>query len=139
MRSVFSWSQTHHLGLLNWPSQLTWSASIPSLSSSRVKCASRPAPKLRTRAGCFLCRKRRKKYDERKSRCSGCASQDFDCVWPAPGNAAAEHGRCRGENAVQRVGQIASQVCPLRHSRMARLNLDSQAVQLMVCRESQHQ
>jgi hypothetical protein len=56
-----------------------------------------------------MCRKRRKKCDERKPRCSGCASQDFDCVWPAPGNAAAEHGRCRGENAVQRVGQIASQ------------------------------
>jgi hypothetical protein len=109
MRSVFSSSQTHHLGLLNWPSQLTWSASIPSLSSSRVKCASRPAPKLRTRAGCFMCRKRRKKCDERKPRCSGCASQDFDCGWPPPGNAAAEHGRCRGENAVQRVGQIASQ------------------------------
>jgi hypothetical protein len=31
-----------------------------------------------------MCRKRRKKCDEQKPQCAGCARQDFKCVWPAP-------------------------------------------------------
>lgn len=43
-----------------------------------------------------MCRRRRKKCDERKPQCSGCARQDFKCVWPAPENAAENGAYLRG-------------------------------------------
>ncbi|KAH8671979.1 fungal-specific transcription factor domain-containing protein [Tricladium varicosporioides] len=46
----------------------------------------RPAPKLRTKTGCFMCRKRRKKCDEVKPVCTDCSKHSFKCVWPAPGH-----------------------------------------------------
>ncbi|GMG22281.1 unnamed protein product [Ambrosiozyma monospora] len=39
-------------------------------------------PKKRTKTGCFSCRKRKKKCDERSPVCSGCARNFLQCVWP---------------------------------------------------------
>lgn len=39
-------------------------------------------PPLRTRTGCLTCRQRRKKCDEKKPQCSGCARNFLDCIWP---------------------------------------------------------
>ncbi|KAF4424268.1 C6 transcription factor [Fusarium acutatum] len=39
----------------------------------------RPVPIIRSRTGCFTCRKRKKKCDE-----SGCKRNKLDCVWPEP-------------------------------------------------------
>ncbi|KAI1934676.1 hypothetical protein LOZ66_005836 [Ophidiomyces ophidiicola] len=38
---------------------------------------------LRTRTGCLECRRRRKKCDETRPRCTGCARNRLACVWPA--------------------------------------------------------
>ncbi|KAL2793905.1 hypothetical protein BJX66DRAFT_217027 [Aspergillus keveii] len=42
--------------------------------------------KLRTRTGCLQCRKRRKKCDEARPRCTGCTRNALDCEWPAGDN-----------------------------------------------------
>ncbi|KAH6668812.1 fungal-specific transcription factor domain-containing protein [Halenospora varia] len=55
----------------------------------------RPAPKLRTKTGCFMCRKRRKKCDEVKPVCTDCSKHSFKCVWPAPGHAHVGHAHIR--------------------------------------------
>ncbi|KAF4630823.1 hypothetical protein G7Y89_g7321 [Cudoniella acicularis] len=55
-----------------------------SLSNSAMNSAPRSACRLRTSSGCFMCRKRRKKCDERKPRCAGCTRNNLKCVWPAP-------------------------------------------------------
>ncbi|KAF4345914.1 C6 transcription factor [Fusarium beomiforme] len=44
----------------------------------------RPMPIIRSRTGCFTCRKRKKKCDESKPICSGCKRNKLDCVWPEP-------------------------------------------------------
>ncbi|KAF5667784.1 C6 transcription factor [Fusarium circinatum] len=44
----------------------------------------RPVPIIRSRTGCFTCRKRKKKCDESKPICSGCKRNKLDCVWPEP-------------------------------------------------------
>ncbi|EXJ94756.1 hypothetical protein A1O1_03154 [Capronia coronata CBS 617.96] len=41
----------------------------------------RPPPRLRTKTGCFKCRERRKKCDERRPVCSACKRLDIDCVY----------------------------------------------------------
>ncbi|KAF5534468.1 C6 transcription factor [Fusarium mexicanum] len=51
---------------------------IPNPSSMR------PVPIIRSRTGCFTCRKRKKKCDESKPICSGCKRNKLDCVWPEP-------------------------------------------------------
>ncbi|KAH3668250.1 hypothetical protein OGAPHI_002004 [Ogataea philodendri] len=38
--------------------------------------------KSRTRSGCFTCRKRKKKCDERLPVCSGCSRNFLQCCWP---------------------------------------------------------
>lgn len=37
----------------------------------------------RTKTGCFCCRKRKKKCDERKPACSGCLRNNLKCVYPS--------------------------------------------------------
>ncbi|KAL6399081.1 uncharacterized protein AUP68_17622 [Ilyonectria robusta] len=37
----------------------------------------------RSRTGCFTCRRRKKKCDERKPICSGCRQNSLECNWPA--------------------------------------------------------
>ncbi|KAG8671193.1 hypothetical protein FPOAC2_04518 [Fusarium poae] len=44
----------------------------------------RPMPIIRSRTGCFTCRKRKKKCDESKPICSGCKRNKLDCIWPEP-------------------------------------------------------
>ncbi|KAF4447495.1 hypothetical protein F53441_8979 [Fusarium austroafricanum] len=44
----------------------------------------RPMPIIRSRTGCFTCRKRKKKCDESKPVCSGCKRNKLDCIWPEP-------------------------------------------------------
>ncbi|RDL38170.1 uncharacterized protein BP5553_05603 [Venustampulla echinocandica] len=55
-----------------------------SISTSTPTAPRRPPPRLRTKTGCFQCRKRRKKCDERKPFCTDCSKHGFRCVWPAP-------------------------------------------------------
>lgn len=45
--------------------------------------ASRRLPKARTKTGCFTCRKRKKKCDEKGPVCTGCSRNFLECVWPA--------------------------------------------------------
>ncbi|KAG0682445.1 hypothetical protein C6P40_001481 [Pichia californica] len=37
----------------------------------------------RTKTGCFCCRRRKKKCDERKPACSGCLRNNLECVYPS--------------------------------------------------------
>ena len=46
----------------------------------------RPPPKLRTKTGCLMCRRRRKKCDEQKPRCIFCSKHNLTCVWAEPLN-----------------------------------------------------
>lgn len=36
----------------------------------------------RTKTGCFCCRRRKKKCDEKKPSCSGCVRNNLECVYP---------------------------------------------------------
>lgn len=40
-------------------------------------------PKTRTKTGCFTCRKRKKKCDEKSPVCQGCSRNFLKCVWPS--------------------------------------------------------
>lgn len=42
----------------------------------------RVIPIVRSRSGCFTCRRRKKKCDEAKPLCSGCRRNRLDCRWP---------------------------------------------------------
>ncbi|KAI8674800.1 Zn(2)-C6 fungal-type domain-containing protein [Fusarium keratoplasticum] len=46
----------------------------------------RPMPIIRSRTGCFTCRRRKKKCDEKKPVCSGCKRNKLECHWPEPTN-----------------------------------------------------
>lgn len=43
----------------------------------------RVMPIIRSRSGCFTCRRRKKKCNEEKPLCSGCRRNKLDCRWPA--------------------------------------------------------
>ncbi|KAH7175844.1 fungal-specific transcription factor domain-containing protein [Dactylonectria macrodidyma] len=43
----------------------------------------RPMPIIRSRTGCFTCRRRKKKCNEEKPICSGCKRNKLECHWPA--------------------------------------------------------
>ncbi|PHH90454.1 hypothetical protein CDD83_3629 [Cordyceps sp. RAO-2017] len=43
----------------------------------------RVMPIIRSRTGCFTCRRRKKKCNEEKPVCSGCRRNKLDCRWPA--------------------------------------------------------
>ena len=48
------------------------------------RCSSkRSLAHVRTKTGCLTCRERRKKCDEIKPTCSGCARNFIDCKWPS--------------------------------------------------------
>ncbi|KAF5982317.1 C6 transcription factor [Fusarium coicis] len=51
----------------------------PSPTNPNLNPSMRPVPIIRSRTGCFTCRKRKKKCDE-----SGCKRNKLDCVWPEP-------------------------------------------------------
>ncbi|KAF7552442.1 hypothetical protein G7Z17_g4306 [Cylindrodendrum hubeiense] len=42
----------------------------------------RPMPIIRSRTGCFTCRRRKKKCNEEKPICSGCKRNKLECHWP---------------------------------------------------------
>ncbi|KAF7561259.1 hypothetical protein G7046_g2869 [Stylonectria norvegica] len=42
----------------------------------------RSMPIIRSRTGCFTCRRRKKKCNEEKPTCSGCRRNSLDCHWP---------------------------------------------------------
>ncbi|KAF4983909.1 hypothetical protein FZEAL_786 [Fusarium zealandicum] len=46
----------------------------------------RPMPIIRSRTGCYTCRRRKKKCDEKKPICSGCKRNKLECHWPEPTN-----------------------------------------------------
>ncbi|KAF5687346.1 C6 transcription factor [Fusarium denticulatum] len=51
----------------------------PTNPTPNLNPSMRPVPIIRSRTGCFTCRKRKKKCDE-----SGCKRNKLDCVWPEP-------------------------------------------------------
>ncbi|KAF5604411.1 C6 transcription factor [Fusarium pseudoanthophilum] len=51
----------------------------PTNQNPNLNPSMRPVPIIRSRTGCFTCRKRKKKCDE-----SGCKRNKLDCVWPEP-------------------------------------------------------
>lgn len=63
---------------------------MPNISSDRDprerpktgKTLSAKRTKSRTKTGCFTCRKRKKKCDEKGPVCSACARNMFQCCWP---------------------------------------------------------
>ncbi|GKT98007.1 c6 transcription factor [Fusarium langsethiae] len=61
----------------------------PSTSTSGM----RPMPIIRSRTGCFTCRKRKKKCDESKPICSGCKRNKLDCIWPEPASATSSNAK----------------------------------------------
>ena len=61
-------SHTHHAYL-----------NLPTESSHVVKEKKKIT---RTKTGCFCCRRRKKKCDERKPACSGCLRNNLHCVYP---------------------------------------------------------
>ncbi|KAK5998736.1 hypothetical protein PT974_01118 [Cladobotryum mycophilum] len=48
---------------------------------------------IRTRTGCFTCRRRKKKCDEQKPICGGCTRNRFGCDWPTHLGQARPRGR----------------------------------------------
>ncbi|RMJ29097.1 hypothetical protein PHISP_00040 [Aspergillus sp. HF37] len=62
--------------------------------------------RLRTRAGCLECRKRRKKCDEKPPQCGGCYRNGLSCTWPTADSQPAD-GRRRPHRALRRDSQKA--------------------------------
>lgn len=56
------------------------------ISSSRSSTSSHKPRIVRVRTGCFTCRGRKKKCDEKKPSCSGCIRNRLDCKWPGIAN-----------------------------------------------------
>lgn len=48
----------------------------------------RAMPIIRSRTGCFTCRRRKKKCNEEKPLCSGCRRNHLECTWPTETNTA---------------------------------------------------
>lgn len=46
----------------------------------------RPMPIIRSRTGCFTCRRRKKKCNEEKPICIGCKRNKLECHWPTENN-----------------------------------------------------
>ncbi|KAM3537573.1 hypothetical protein ARSEF1564_009504 [Beauveria bassiana] len=46
----------------------------------------RAMPIIRSRTGCFTCRRRKKKCNEEKPLCSGCRRNHLECTWPTENN-----------------------------------------------------
>ncbi|ATY65917.1 C6 transcription factor [Cordyceps militaris] len=46
----------------------------------------RAMPIIRSRTGCFTCRRRKKKCNEEKPLCSGCRRNHLECTWPTESN-----------------------------------------------------
>lgn len=53
-------------------------------SSNKSSLAPRRQRYTRARTGCLTCRSRRKKCDEKRPRCTGCARNGLSCSWPHP-------------------------------------------------------
>ncbi|KAE8140203.1 fungal Zn binuclear cluster domain-containing protein [Aspergillus pseudotamarii] len=65
-------------------------------------------PSLRTRTGCLQCRRRRKKCDETRPRCTGCTRNVLDCEWPTQDNQAPDGRSRRWARTQVRVPALAS-------------------------------
>ncbi|ODA77347.1 hypothetical protein RJ55_06975 [Drechmeria coniospora] len=55
----------------------------------------RVMPIIRSRTGCFTCRRRKKKCSEEKPICSGCRRNKLDCRWPAETSPTSQHLRTK--------------------------------------------
>lgn len=62
----------------------------------------RAVPIIRSRTGCFTCRRRKKKCNEEKPICSGCKRNKLECNWPAdlPGQGP-DQGQGQGQGQSQ--------------------------------------
>lgn len=56
---------------------------VSSLMNSLRPTTSRSQAILRVRTGCLTCRARKKKCDEQKPTCRGCARNHLECSWPS--------------------------------------------------------
>lgn len=64
------------------------------MDSSPPASASAPAKRNRTRTGCFACRRKKRKCDERRPSCGACARRGQSCEWGVRLNFRAENARC---------------------------------------------
>jgi transcription factor-like protein/Zn(2)-Cys(6) binuclear cluster domain-containing protein len=62
-----------------------------------------PRPGIRSRAGCFTCRRRKKKCNEEKPTCSGCRRNCLECCWPSEEDAARGNIRRAARNPIKDV------------------------------------
>ncbi|KAG8411666.1 hypothetical protein J3459_016330 [Metarhizium acridum] len=80
-----------------------------------------PENKRRVRTGCLSCRKRRRKCDERKPRCTSCEARGVTCAYPdlqfIPKSAAGdvESGRLRN-SSYARIKFVNEPICPVSKS-----------------------
>ncbi|KAH8665226.1 hypothetical protein BGZ60DRAFT_411015 [Tricladium varicosporioides] len=65
------------------------------------------ASRLKSSNGCFTCKKRRKKCDEHKPRCAGCARNKLKCEWPA---LSTEHTKEKNSGSDTTWASLSSQV-----------------------------
>ncbi|PHH81760.1 hypothetical protein CDD82_7930 [Ophiocordyceps australis] len=54
----------------------------------------------RSRTGCLVCRKRKKKCDERRPHCNGCTRNRLDCTWPRPSHDDSHPGYNTSQRAI---------------------------------------
>ncbi|OQV06318.1 Fungal Zn2-Cys6 binuclear cluster domain-containing protein [Cladophialophora immunda] len=57
---------------------------------------------LRTKTGCLTCRLRKKKCDELRPTCTGCARNFIDCQWPVPANPDKSSKRTKPDSGLAR-------------------------------------
>ncbi|OAQ97311.1 hypothetical protein LLEC1_00070 [Akanthomyces lecanii] len=58
----------------------------------------RAMPIIRSRTGCFTCRRRKKKCNEEKPLCSGCRRNHLECTWPTENNTTLQT-RCKNASS----------------------------------------
>ncbi|SGZ50048.1 CIC11C00000004528 [Sungouiella intermedia] len=78
----------------------------------------------RSKSGCFTCRARRKKCDEKRPSCSGCIRNNFACDWPMYHNQTLRDFRNHTLKSVPR--QVLQQLSPQSPSQPTELDISSQ-------------
>ncbi|CEJ92680.1 Putative Pc12g14900 protein [[Torrubiella] hemipterigena] len=67
----------------------------------------RPMPIIRSRTGCFTCRRRKKKCNEEKPICIGCKRNKLECHWPTEPNQVL-HARPKPSTSSSAAAKVAS-------------------------------
>lgn len=64
-------------------------------------------PKSRSRLGCFTCRKRKKRCDEKKPVCNACTRLKLECVYPVPGQERKNRKRKRDQCSAEELDGLS--------------------------------